>query len=130
MSYGLEIRDTSGNVTFNSADRISRYVATYTGVVYYQAPLMVGLVYHIGGGTWALTGQSWFIPVTGMTTDGTWGVIAHGFPQLTTLNDFRAVVESSGVRIYATAFESGDAGSPYNFPAHAYITYAIYVYRF
>jgi len=54
MAYGLQIWDSSGNVRLDTSDRECRYVGFFTG--------SVG------------AGSSVTVTVSGMATDGTWGL--------------------------------------------------------
>lgn len=37
MAHGLQVFDSTGNITLDSSDRITRLLATYTGIFYYNS---------------------------------------------------------------------------------------------
>jgi len=54
VAYGLRVWDANGNIRLDTADRECRFVAFYTGAV--------------------AAGSAVTVPVSGMSTDGTWGL--------------------------------------------------------
>jgi hypothetical protein len=58
MAYGLKVYDASGNVRLDTTDREFRYVADYSGLLAANSTVNV--------------------TVTGLSTDGTWGVNEQG----------------------------------------------------
>jgi hypothetical protein len=58
MSYGLQVFDSSGDITLDTGDRLLRYFGKVTGSIY--AP--------------TLTLLTWYINIPNLSTDGTWFV--------------------------------------------------------
>ena len=65
MAYGLQIWDSSGNVRLDTSDRECRYVGFFTGSV--------------------SSSSSVAVTVSGMATDGTWGLNELAYSNFTFL---------------------------------------------
>lgn len=90
MAYGLELMNSSGEVTLTITDRLSRIVGVYTMTM----PVWNGNDVY-----------SQFLSVPGMTTDGTWAIMVtdtvspFGVPRVTGWSSVWASITTGGINL-------------------------------